>query len=80
MENDNQIFLMLGRLEGKLDASLSGIARIESKQDEHELRITSLEETRSRGTGALASLRWGYVVIAAAAGLFAQDIRSLFTS
>lgn len=66
--DNNELYLMLGRLEGKIDASLSGQSRIEAKLDQHDSRIQSLEATRERGTGAFAALRWQYVLLSAAVG------------
>lgn len=57
MDESNSLCLMLGRLEGKVDALLVNHGRIESRLDSHAMRLQELEESKARATGALS----GYV-------------------
>jgi hypothetical protein len=77
--DDSSLYLMLGRLEAKLDASLLGQSRLEAKQDEYDTRLKALEDLHTKGQGALFSLRWVYVVIAALVGFYINHIAGVFT-
>lgn len=79
MEADNQLFLALGRLEGKVDTFLSAQKRADERAEERfgalEDRVSNLETVKAQGTGFLAAARWGYVLAAAVAGLYADKIK-----
>lgn len=50
----NEIFLHLGRLEGKMDALLAHVAQTTAHLDEHNVRIEQLEQHRAWFLGASA--------------------------
>jgi hypothetical protein len=75
MEETPNFYLMFGRLEGKVDALLSQQRADSKRLDDHETRITELERLKDRGTGALASLRWVWVIVAAGFGAYADTIK-----
>ncbi len=83
MEAENQVFLALGRLEGKVDTFLSAQKRADERAEERfgaiEARVTNLETAKARGTGQLVgfttAIRWGWVVAGAVAGLYADKIK-----
>ena len=51
VNEENQLFLLLGRLEGKVDAFLSAQEKHESRMDALEARVSSLETFKSKGVG-----------------------------
>lgn len=55
MQHDN-LFLHLGRLEGKVDAILSNQSSMDKRLDEHENRISILERYRSWQLGVSAAI------------------------
>lgn len=79
MEAENQVFLALGRLEGKVDSFLSGQKRHEERLDAMDERLTNLETAKAQGTGQFVgfttAVRWGWVVLAAGLGLYADKIK-----
>lgn len=55
MQHDN-LFLHLGRLEGKVDAILSNQSNMDKRLDEHEKRLGVLERYRSWQLGVSAAI------------------------
>lgn len=66
MQNDN-LFLHLGRLEGKVDAILSNQTLMANELEEHDDRIGKLEHHHSWFLGASAVVA---SVVATAVGFF----------
>lgn len=67
MEADNQLFHMVGRIEGKIDAALSEQKRTNERLGKVEDRVTNLEATRHSARGSIRTL--SILWTAAAAGL-----------
>ena len=65
MEHDRNLYLMFGRLEGKVDTLLSGQSRSDERLTRVESRITELEHTKSQGQGMLRALSFVWAVIGA---------------
>lgn len=69
----DQLYLMLGRLEGKVDAVLSNIPRLEDKLTSLDVRLNKLEDDAATAAGktlgliTAGRLMWG---AAAAVGTF----------
>jgi hypothetical protein len=55
MQDDN-LFLHLGRLEGKVDAILTNQTQMNKRLDEHDLRLGVLERYRSWQLGVSAAI------------------------
>lgn len=53
---DPGYYVLLGKLDGKLDAVLSQTAQLTSRLDEQEKRITAIERWRSWILGAAAAV------------------------
>jgi hypothetical protein len=75
MEETPHFYIVFGRLEGKVDALLSQQSDNKKRLDDHDERITQLENIREQQTGFLSSIRWGWVLVAAALGMFADEIK-----
>ena len=73
-EAENQMFLMLGRLEGKVDAILSKQDSIEKRIESLEDRVDGHEELVTKGKGAFSVLHSLYLVGAGILGAFADTI------
>jgi hypothetical protein len=83
MDDTQNFYLMFGRLEGKVDTLLSQQGGINKRIDDHDTligdhdtRITQLENQRERQVGILSSIRWGWVLLAAAIGTFSEEIKA----
>lgn len=78
MEDTPHLYLMLGRLEGKVDALLSNQTRTDEALNDHEERITSIEALvqQKRGARQFVGLAWG--VLIAIAAIFSDFILGLF--
>ena len=77
MTEDAQLYQALGRLEGKVDALLSAMARQDKRLDDFDARITKLEAAKHQGTGALRAAHFMWLGIAALAGAFADQLKGL---
>jgi len=55
-ESDNQLFLMLGRLEGKVDQFLSKQREFGDLIDKHHARLALLEEGKYMAKGVLLTV------------------------
>lgn len=71
--HDNHLYLLLGRMDGKLDSLIAKQESQGRRLDNHGDRIRSLEDGRERGRGVFTATRIGW---AALVGLvvFAKDI------
>lgn len=78
MEEPQQMFLLLGRVEGKVDALLSAQAHSDKRVGNLEGRIDRLETLRERGTGAVNTIKFLWVAGAALVGLFAVQLKEFF--
>jgi hypothetical protein len=78
MEDNSNLYLMLGRLEGKVDALLSNQTRTDEALSDHEERITSIEAMvqQKRGVWQFLGIAWGVLIALVAA--FADQIQGLF--
>lgn len=56
MTQHDNLFLHLGRLEGKVDAILSNQTAMDKRLDEHEKRLSVLERYRSWQLGVSAAI------------------------
>lgn len=54
--DDKELFLLLGRLEGKVDATLAKLDEYTSKHEKLEARISTLEAVNQKQVGAVTSL------------------------
>lgn len=68
MEADNQLFHMIGRIDGKLDSALSEQKRTNERLEKVEVRVTDLEATRAEAKGSFKTLGLIWTAIAAIAG------------
>lgn len=75
MDDTQNFYLMFGRLEGKVDTLLQQ-GGINKRIDDHDTRITQLENQREQQVGILSSIRWGWVLVAAAIGTFSEEIKA----
>jgi len=73
-ETNNQLYLMLGRLEGKVDAFLSAQKSHEKRVDDLETRVSSLETIRAQGRGMLLLGGAFFATLATGLGFFADTI------
>ncbi len=73
-EEQNQLFLMLGRLEGKVDAFLTKHERHEDRLSAVEDRVSTLEQYYAKGAGAFAAGKTLWVALAAVIGAFSTTI------
>ena len=55
-ENDKEILLALGRLEGKVDSIISRQMVHDEELDRHDQRIRNLEQSKSWVIGAAAAV------------------------
>lgn len=78
MEDTPHLYLMLGRLEGKVDALLSNQTRTDEALNDHEERITSIEALvqQKRGARQFIGLAWG--VFIAVVAIFSDYLLGLF--
>lgn len=76
MDENPNLYLMFGRLEGKVDTLLSQQGGTNKRLDELDNRVASLETLKHKGTGFMASIRWTYVLVAAAIGTFSVEIKN----
>lgn len=78
MDENSNLYLMLGRLEGKVDALLSNQSRTDEALSNHEERITSLEanDQQKRGSRNLITVAWGVFISLLA--IFSDRILGLF--
>jgi len=78
MEEPSNIYLMLGRLEGKVDALLSSHSRIDAQLSDMDGRITDIEAMvqQKRGSRNLITVAWGVFISLLA--IFSDRILGLF--
>lgn len=69
-ESPHDILLLLGRIEGKLDAVIKRMDKMDSTIDNHEHRIVSLEKAHARFKGGTALLVTVFSAITAVAAVF----------
>lgn len=67
MEADNQLFHMIGRMDGKLDSALAEHRRTNERLDKVEVRVTDLEVIKHKAAGSVRTL--SILWTAAAAGI-----------
>jgi hypothetical protein len=53
-DDHKELYLLLGRIDGKLDQSLARHDRMEARQDALEKRLTAMEKGRSWLLGGIA--------------------------
>lgn len=77
-EASPQLYLMLGRMDGKLDALISKQEHQDRRLDSHSDRIKKLEDRGQRTTGFITATR---LMWAGAVGLvvFAKDIWNIIS-
>ncbi|MET3601116.1 hypothetical protein [Martelella mangrovi] len=68
MDDLTNFSLMLGRLEGKVDALLSSQGAVEERLMKTEKRLSDLEKLREQGTGAWHTARTMWLLGASALG------------
>lgn len=71
---DSELYLLLGRLEGKLDASLSGLTRLEQRQDTAEKRISELETAKAKGLGVWTAIAFAFTGLGTLGGALGDHI------
>lgn len=76
MSDDTQIYHMIGRMEGKVDAFLAAQARHEKTLEEHDKRLDALESIRAQHTGVQRFIGIGWLVFAGTLTLFAEHIKA----
>lgn len=55
MQHDNELFLAIGRLEGKIDSILAQQSRLNDELKSHDERIRTLEQSKSHILGYAAA-------------------------
>lgn len=77
--DDNQLYHGLGRVEGKIDLLLSNQARTDKRLDEQDARIAAIETALATGKGVARTVSrmagWHWALIAAALGIFGDNIK-----
>jgi hypothetical protein len=56
MEDTKEVFLLLGRMEGKIDVALGKLVEYGNRQDKLEARVAMLEASNNKQSGAFTSL------------------------
>lgn len=75
MDQDlSQLFLMLGRLESKVDALLKNEETSSIRMTKVEARLTDLETMRTKGEGLFSGVRLIYLAGVALLGAFSDTI------
>ena len=77
---DNQLYLMIGRLEGKLDYFLNKSEAHDKKFEEHEARLDDLENTRTITQTRTSMMVTGLSLVAGSIGAVAAHIFKWITS
>jgi len=77
MDDTPQIYLLLGRVEGKVDALLAKQQSSEERVSALESRIDNLELLRTRGSAAFSTIKFIWIAGAALAGVFAAQIKEI---
>ena len=72
MSEGSNLFLLLGRVEGKLDAALSGVVRVENRVDALEKRVNTLETLKEKTSGTI----FGFLTL----GRVAWSILAIFVT
>lgn len=73
--DDKDFYLMFGRLEGKVDAILSKQERTETRLDNHEKRLGSIEKDQTTRTGFFKAVNLAWLGVS---GVFAIAIQYVF--
>lgn len=63
---DENLLIMLGRMDGKLDALVAGQAQQDKRLDNHGDRIKALEEGRAKTAGFFSAARLAWAGVGAA--------------
>lgn len=77
-EETNQLFLMLGRLESKVDNVLSKQTEANTNHEALEKRVISLETKVLRGESIFTSVKMAWIVAAGIVGAFSDNIIHFF--
>ena len=68
MDADNQLFHMVGRIEGKIDRALTEQERAHARLDKVESRVDTLEALKHKAQGSMKVIIALWTALAAAAG------------
>lgn len=71
---EKEHFLLLGRIDGKLDAVLAKQDNVDRRLDSHSSRIKALEESKSQTKGFITAARLGWAALAGGIGYFSHLI------
>lgn len=77
---DNNVFLMLGRIDGKIDTLVASHQELKDVQRQHDTRLTALEAQRQHQSGykkALAAISAGIGAAVSMILPFLKDILNL---
>lgn len=77
--NANQIFLMLGRIEAKLDSYASMHDSLAQEVSILKNRLDMLEQEKAKASGVLNTVRVGLLLAGSAIGLFASQLIEFMT-
>lgn len=75
---DSQLYHMVGRIEGKIDAALSEQKRTNERLGKVEDRVTNLEATRHAARGSVRTLSILWTAAAAGLGAIFALIKEFF--
>lgn len=77
---ENNVFVMLGRIDGKLDTLVTSHQELKETQKEHDVRIAALEALRTHQSGykkAIAAISAGIGAAVSMILPFLKDILNL---
>lgn len=73
-EETNQLFLMLGRLESKVDNVLAKQTEANKNHEDLENRVNTLETKVMKGENIFSSVKAMWIVAAGVVGAFSDNI------
>jgi hypothetical protein len=74
MENENQIFVLLGEIKGKMSGFMDSLEAASKRTSDHEARIRSLETARSKQSGVIAGITLAATTVATVIGFLIQHL------
>ncbi len=77
---ENQLFLIIGRVEGKLDASLSRHEATDKRLEVLEELVKSHDMALSKSSGVLSTIHYIYALVAGLIGAFSDNIFKWITT
>ena len=76
-EGENQLFLLLGRLEGKVDTLLSKYDSVEVRVNDLEKKVEEYMAILNKGRGVFSTLHAIYITLAGVLGAVTTKLSTL---